>query len=505
MAQDLTRRGMLAGAAAVPAISSQSFSELLTSGLGDMRFAQSGAGAVVRTIGDKLAETRTLEDFGAIGDCNARGVGTDDTAAIQAAIDWMAAAPQWRAVHVLAKNYLCGQVTVRPGTRLIGTGPHTSNFICKPGTIGKWWSDRGNGAQKIVLTGMAFYGSDNRALTHVLELGNDGVQFGTEGWLDLLWVRDARNAYGLCVDANVGWFGAIAALNVRCGVRILGNGNHVNLLEVGGAGERSTGVVPGGPPEVIGLDLSGSLVRGAHVEATLEQGLPLRLNGDCHVGQLCISTVTGYAHSHLIEVDEGTFAEWSAGPVQLLGEPAPVANGMVKRLPTEVYFGGTSAPGFTGRSVMARLPVLHRLARQAFGLCIRNTRGTIQHAIGQMSDPAVAGGLHDRIANASHAYRPTGRHDSSFAAGVVIDDQGRLILDTAAQSPAEQDFSGVVSHQNTGSAIESLSVTFETTTVDGVDRVRPVITMRDANGGAVPFTSLALNRFVVLQCQGFLA
>jgi hypothetical protein len=57
-------------------------------------FLAAGTGAVLRTVQTKLRENVSVKDFGAVGDSTgASGSGTDDTAAIQAAIDYAAATP----------------------------------------------------------------------------------------------------------------------------------------------------------------------------------------------------------------------------------------------------------------------------------------------------------------------------------------------------------------------------------------------------------------------------
>jgi len=63
-------------------------------------FTQLGAGAVERTKNDKLRDTVSVKDFGAVGD----GV-ADDTAAIQAAVDAMAALPAGGTVYLPAGVY----------------------------------------------------------------------------------------------------------------------------------------------------------------------------------------------------------------------------------------------------------------------------------------------------------------------------------------------------------------------------------------------------------------
>lgn len=75
-------------------------------------FTQSGEGAVARSVQDKLRETVTVDDFGAVGD----GV-TDDTDAIQAALDSGAAAVVMRNGATYAAT---GTITIPAGVLLRG-------------------------------------------------------------------------------------------------------------------------------------------------------------------------------------------------------------------------------------------------------------------------------------------------------------------------------------------------------------------------------------------------
>jgi hypothetical protein len=79
--------------------------------------------SVGTNVGDKLAQTVSVKDFGAVGD----GV-TDDTAAIQTALNTATAAGQ--AVIFPAGNYLSttGGVTLSPGVVIIGEGQGITTF-----------------------------------------------------------------------------------------------------------------------------------------------------------------------------------------------------------------------------------------------------------------------------------------------------------------------------------------------------------------------------------------
>lgn len=63
-----------------------------SSGSSGVGFLQAGAGAVARTVQDKMRERVSITDFGAVGDCDgSSGDGADNTAAIQAALDHLGA------------------------------------------------------------------------------------------------------------------------------------------------------------------------------------------------------------------------------------------------------------------------------------------------------------------------------------------------------------------------------------------------------------------------------
>lgn len=77
-------------------------------------FIQAGVDAVVRTIQDKLRETISVKDFGAVGDFDpTTGTGTDDLVAIQAAFDYAMLIGNCKVVFPAGNYYL-------------GTGTHPS-------------------------------------------------------------------------------------------------------------------------------------------------------------------------------------------------------------------------------------------------------------------------------------------------------------------------------------------------------------------------------------------
>lgn len=291
---------------------------------------------------DSPSRLRTFHDFGAKGDFDINtGQGTDDTRAIQAAIDWAHGDGQQaaRALVMLDGNYLCGPITTYPYTTIIGSGRHTSNLICHPATRGVWWGDRGKGAQKLMLSGIAWYGRGNAGLSHVASFGDKGIQFGTEGIMQGLWVRDAPKAVGLLVNGNVGIVRDITARALDTGVRMAGNANQVeNIIAM----ECRHGV-----------DLRGSFVRGLHIEAIDNNGVPLTMTGDCRVSDVCFSLAKDTQFDHLVTIDDSTYREWSLMGVQVFARNAQVRRSVLKIGST--LRGGTDLAAFSGSNHLGRL------------------------------------------------------------------------------------------------------------------------------------------------------
>lgn len=158
-------------------------------------------GAVNRFINEKLKESISVEDFGAVGDGT-----TDDTTAIQAAIN--ASVTNKQTVLLLGKNYkitatlnLTAQATLigqgKYATRLTYTGS-SSAILCAS------WSG--------TISGLGIYLSNNTA---------NGIEAGTASrnckidnvYIDATAVVTTHAGYGIYLNALTGFSGGITISN----------------------------------------------------------------------------------------------------------------------------------------------------------------------------------------------------------------------------------------------------------------------------------------------------
>jgi len=130
-----------------------------TAGTSKVGFIATGSGAVSRSAQSKLRETVSVEDFGAVGNGT-----TDDTSAIQAALDSGAAT-----VELTGKVYVVnGTLTVPPGVTIMGQSIASEYYPSGPGstTVGSCLSKLSTGTNGPIVILKSSSGIANCYLKH---------------------------------------------------------------------------------------------------------------------------------------------------------------------------------------------------------------------------------------------------------------------------------------------------------------------------------------------------
>jgi hypothetical protein len=436
------------------------------------------------------------EWFGASGATSVNAGPPDSTAAFAAAI----AAATENGAGVIAISpvsigpgcFTVGNVVLPTAATVRGTGRHTTNIFCAPGTRGAWWTDGGNAA-KIILEDLALYGNNEPGITAGLQLGHRSVPHGTEGYVNRIWVRDIPNGAGLDVLGNVGLYDTITVQKTALNIRITGSANMARgLICMEG---RASGAA-------VGVWLGGTNVSGLEIEAPDPGTLPLRLDDNVSIQGLWFSFAADTNYDHLWELGPRAQA-WAIENVTFYFKGAIRVSGNGRRA-DGAYFGGNVSGAHGSHDAEGSYfsdTAGQRL--QSFTLRLMNANGRLRHAIVDGS----GGPTNFATAVRGASPQPTDTPAGGFAAGGMLGGPGQFWLDTADQRAADAIGLASISYNSTGLPLAVAACT-QSARLGGVVRNRLLFQITHALTGApvaLDAATIGTGRMLQVSWQGYLA
>lgn len=415
-----------------------------------------------------------------------------------------------------AHNYLITNLTMPAGQKLVGQGMNHTNLVCKPGSVGTMFTDRGgrSGAAKIDIYGVAFYGNHCH-YSHGFRLGYNTVQFGTEGVLDEIWVRDLPAGFpGIDIFGNVSQFGLLSSLSTG-GMQILGTALMAAKLEC----VDCSGFPVGGSTAV--CNFGDAQIGGLEVEAQVSGTTSVYLTGNTHLSMLTVSLIGGFRGDCLVEIGPRV-TSWTIANLKLyFKDPPPALRGGNFKSGTN-YFGGNVtgaradgegnySSGFMtqGGQFGFKLQQLN-----AFTVRLQNAHGTVQHLIGAVGAPTTPTNVATSVrhARSTVTVTPSGLDETTpFAGGAKISTASpeTLILDTGASGIWDASDSAFSAHLslNTTGTLRIVAAHVSALNVNGETRPRLHLRLLDAASGVgVPWTTAlaAAGSMIDVTVLGFL-
>ena len=388
---------------------------------------------------------------------------------------------------------------IPPAFKMYGCGIHASSFAVNSGATGDFLSDSGS-ASKVELRDFAVYCNNAAGLVGGINLGNDTTDYGTEGYISDLWVRDlVAGSPGFRIRGNVGCAGRLIAQDTG-GIEFVGTA---------GMCEQLVNMTPKG------FDVSGTnyctnigdtRVDSLHIEAPATNTIPLLISANASIDNVTVSFTNGRTHAHVVEIG-GSATSYRIGNIFYYFQSSPtvtITNGNFK-LADATYIGGNASSGShsgeggysSGELFTSTLAGVKAQQFTAFKVRVVNTGGTVQHRIGCPADSSAAGTLHAKITGASTTLTntPTGADGSTaMATGLKIGsaNTNAIYFDTAAQVQADFAANCNIVFNNTGT---DCTIIPQVVSIDinGTTRVRLAMFLQNATTGANVAWSTALN------------
>ena len=409
--------GVNAGSGAAPTISSAIVS-----------FLQSGSGAIARTMQGKARESVSVKDFGAVGDGTA-----DDTAAIQACFDACSSGTSGTGldgsafpptVLIPSGDYkIASTITVPNAIRVVGDGRWNSRLTAASGFAGVMMQDKGNAA-KVQLENFQLNANDEAGVTNILDLGNGATSvWGTGGYAKGLLLRGGTTSVntgtvGLYHQSNVISILDVHTMYCDTGIEEVAGSNVCYYDDISVLGSATYGL------KTVGESAIGRI----EIEAPTAACVGLYVNRQVSVGHMTYSQATGVTNPFAIEIVSGAVSFEMGQFVHAVKSGAVLTNVISDaRSGYPANWGARSGSPKITTGIMDELHIggtnAFRIAGMQFTnvqLQLTNTAGTLQHRIGSVGDPTVAGPFAASIngAVATLTNTPTGADGSTaFAAG----------------------------------------------------------------------------------------
>lgn len=471
-------------------------------------YLPAGAGAVATTVQDKLRESVSVLDFGAVGD----GV-TDDTVAIQLALNTAFAAATPARIHFPAGTYLISStLNVYPVTHITGDGRWSTIIKAGTGFTGIMMQDTGNAA-KIILEDFQLFANSEAGVTNLLDLGNNGATWGTEGYVRGLILRAA--ATNVTIAGTIGF-------NVKCNV------TDVDGLSIwycaSGVVETANSVASSyNNVYVVGATTYGMYVHHANllnieIEAPSAACVGIYATRSAAISKLVYSQAASTTNPYAIELDSGLEA-FSLGQMENYVNTGSVLTDVIKdnrSAAPALYWGdftGTGARKVTNVSdqlSVGRYVAVQNQQLQCFSFALSNNAGTLQHKFTDASYSAL-GSFTGRVNAASSTYQttPTGADASTamaYGGKISTVASNTFIFDTDDQVYTNGLLLATIEGNTTGTAL-MCSVYCSNINVNGVTQKRVTVKIVDATTGAnfvLSTGNIGVGLYVQVRFLGFI-